>query len=293
MKYYVKKFPLDYVKETLYKLDNNGVLLTKIPYTQDYRKDLESITSYALTNMGNYMDIDCRTKVLNQVNWLVDNIDEEGTWKHSFKLPFYKMDKPWINGMGQGLAISSLIRAYQLTAEQKYIDTAKKAFNPFEKQIKDGGVIFTDPKRRIWIEECAIEPPPHILSGFIYALFGIYDLYTIKQHKLAKELWHNCINTLERNLPKYDLGFWSKYSLIDEHPAELGYHEIHIEQLKVLYELTDLHVFKEYSDKWQDCLNSSYCIQKSKIKRGMAHFKKHGTFGLIKRYLEKKRWMHE
>jgi len=293
MKYYVTKFPLMYNKETLYKLDDRGVLLTKIPYTQDYNYSLESITSYALTNMEDFMNIDSREKFLNQVNWMVENINENGIWEQNFKLPYYKFNLPWVDGMGQGLAISSLIRAYQVTAKQEYLRAAKIAFSPFEKQIKTGGNLFVDKKRRIWIEECPVDPAPHILSGFIYALFGVYDLYSIKLHKSAGELWFNCIDTLERNLDKYDLGFWSRHNLIDEHPSEFGYHDIHIEQLRALYKLTEKQVFKKYADKWTEYQNSSFCRQKANIKRGIAHFRRHGTVGLARKYIEKKRWLND
>ena len=57
MKYYVKKFPLMFQKETLTKLDENGVLLSKIPYSQIFDYDLEYITSYALMNMEDYLVI--------------------------------------------------------------------------------------------------------------------------------------------------------------------------------------------------------------------------------------------
>jgi len=293
MKYHIEKFPLMYRKETLYRLDNNGVLLTKIPYTQDYNYSLEAITSYALKNMEDYMDVGCKIKVLNQVDWLVKNINEKGIWEQNFKLPFYSFKLPWIDGMGQGLAISLLIRAYQITANIDYLNTAKKAFMPFEKQIKDGGNIFIDDKRRVWIEECPVLPAPHILSGFIYALFGVYDLYHIKLNKSAGELWYNGIETLERNIDKYDLGFWSRHDLITEHPSEFCYHEIHIDQLNALYKLSDKQTFKKYADKWKEYYNSSFCRKKANIKRGISHYKKHGVLNLTRRYIEKKRWLNE
>lgn len=278
-----------YKKETLYKLDDKGVLTTKIPYTENYEYSLESITAYALKNMEDYMDVGCREKVLNQVNWLVDNI-KDGVWQQNYKLPYYKLKMPWVDGMGQGLAMSALIRAYQLTAKQEYLNVAKQAFTPFEKQIKDGGNLFIDKKRKTWIEECPSIPAPHILSGFIYALFGVYDLYEIKLHKGACELWHNGVETLERNICRYDLGFWSKHNLIDEHPAEFGYHEIHIEQLKALYKLSEKKKFKEYANKFEDYNKSSFCRNKANIKRGLAHVKKHGL-GITKKYIERKRWL--
>jgi len=293
VKYYVKKFPIMFQKETLFRLDENGVLMAKIPYTKNYEYSLESITGFALKNVENYMDFDCRNKVLNQVNWLVENIDENGIWKNNFKLPFYNFNPPWVDGMGQGLAISLLIRAYQLTSNQEYLKTAIKAFSPFEKQIKDGGNLFIDKKRRVWIEECPVDPASHILNGFIYALFGVYDLYKIKQYDSARELWHKGIETLERNIDRYDLGFWSRHDLITEYPSEFGYHEIHIEQLKALYMLTDIKKFKKYADRWQEYYNSSFFRNKANIKRGIAHYKKHGAVGLARRYVEKKRWLRE
>jgi len=292
MKYYVKQFPLIF-KNNLYRLDENGVLLTKIPYSLEYHPSLEYITIYALENVENYMDVDCREKFLNQVNWLRNNIDEEGKWEQKFRLPYYNFGKSWISGMGQGLAISVLIRAYQLTADYNYLKTAKKAFKPFEKQIKDGGILYLDESKNVWIEECSVYPPPHTLNSFIYSLFGIYDLYKTTDSNDVAELWFKGVDTLRKNIKEYDSGYWSYHNLLTKHPAETMYHRIHIEQLEVLYKLTDKKIFKKYNDKFQEYLNSSSCMYKAKVNRGITHFKIHGTVGLIKRYVEKKRWQDE
>jgi len=289
MKYYVEQFPLVF-ENNLYKLDGNGVLLTKIPYSQQYYPSLEYITVYALENIENYMDIDCRTKFLNQVNWLINNINDNGVWKQRFKLPYYNFEESWISGMGQGLALSVLIRAYQVTADNKYLKIAKQAFKPFTKRIKEGGILYIDSKKDIWIEECSVYPPPHTLNTFIYALFGIYDLYKITGNEEAKDLWFDGIETLKKHIKRYDTGYWSYHNLLTMHPAEQIFHEIHIEQLNALYKLTEHKIFRKYSEKFQEYLNKSSYIYKAKVKRGIVHFKTHGTIGLVKRYIEKRRW---
>ena len=93
---------------------------------------------------------------LKQMDWLVDNITRKnnyGVWQHFFQLPYYEFDKiPWSHGMAQGLAVSLLLRAYQISNVQKYFNTAQQAYYAFFVDINDDGVQYTDEHGKVWIE---------------------------------------------------------------------------------------------------------------------------------------------
>ena len=48
---------------------------------------------------------------------------------------------------------------------------------------------------------------------------------------------------------KYDRGFWSDYDLKGT-IASPAYHDLHIRQLKLLYDLFNINEFDAYANKW-------------------------------------------
>ena len=71
------------------------------------------------------------------------------------------------------------------------------------------------------------------------------------------------VRTLERNLAKYDAGFWSLYEQSGtrlQMVASPFYHRLHIVQLRIMQRLTELELFGEYAERWE-----SY--EHSRIKR--------------------------
>jgi len=296
--YYVEmKKNIDRPKESVHRLDDNGILMYKIPYTKEFNYYPVSIALFALGNFEMHLetkDTNYKDSFLKQADWLVNNVKIEtkgfGVWEHNFTLPYYKFKIPWVHGMTQGLAISVLLRAYQLTDDKKYLDVAEKSYKAFEENIENGGVRFVDEEGSAWIEEYAIIPPPHVLNGFLFAVFGIYDFYRVTKSKDALSLFNKEISTLEKNIQRYDIGYWSLYNLLDKIPATKPYHELHIKQLNVLYKLTNKEIFKKYSAQWEKYLQSSQNARRAKIKRGLNHIKQYGITGSINRYLLVKKW---
>jgi len=133
------------------------------------------------------------------------------------------------------------------------MEAAQRAFEAFKFEIGNGGVKYTDDEGYVWLEEAIVEPPTHILNGFIWAVWGIYDYYLVTDEVDAKQLFDDCVATLRDNLTTYDIGFWSLY----EHSgtrlrmiASPFYHSLHIVQLRVMYRLTGEKVFREFAQRW-------------------------------------------
>ena len=277
--------------------DRNGIVLYKIPYTSNYDYYPVYVAEYALGSLNKYVDTDnekYKEEFFKHADWLVENITNKGdfgVWEHRYKLPYYDFKIPWVHGMAQGLAVSALLRAYQLTSNDTYLETAKKAYGSFEKDIEEGGIRYTDASGDTWLEEYAVLPPAHILNGFIFVLFGVYDFYNITKDKNALNLWSKEIETLEKNLRKYDNGYWSQYNLIHRHPARKSYHTLHIKQLKVLYNLTKKEIFNEYAKRWEKYLNNPINRMRVIIKRSIVHLKIHGIRGSAKKYFLRRKWL--
>ena len=97
-------------------------------------------------------------------------------WMHDFNWPYRQLLRaPWYSGLAQGNGVSLLVRAAKATGEAAYADAAHAAFESLLRPVSDGGVLVTDAGGDIWIEEYLVDPPSHILNGFIWALWGVYD----------------------------------------------------------------------------------------------------------------------
>lgn len=292
----IKKIP-DQLRKGIEKLDREGIIMFKIPYTTRFDYYPVQIALFALGNLEKFLDTGeerYREIFIRHVDWLVKNIsikDDFGVWEHNFVLPYYKFDRvPWVHGMAQGVAISALVRAYQLTGNKKYLEVAKLAYGAFERDIDEGGARYIDDKGNVWIEEYAILPPPHILNGFIFALFGIFDFYKITGSKEVLDLFYKGIKTVEKNLPLYDSGYWSFYDLIYKCPATKDYHMLHIEQLVALHKLTKNVIIGDFANKWKRYMNNPMNRVKALLERVKNYWKRYNV-EILKVYSKRKRWL--
>ena len=151
-----------------------------------------------------------------------------------------------------------LVRAAKASGDSKYADAAHAAFEPLRRPVAEGGVLITDALNDVWIEEYLVDPPSHILNGFIWALWGVYDYATWSRSTEAWRLWTTCVGTLHRRLDEFDTGWWSLYEARDgnrEMLASRYYHALHIVQLSVMHRLTDVDFFADRADRFQSYLD--------------------------------------
>ena len=124
----------------------------------------------------------------------------------------------------------------------------------FFKPVAEGGVTFTDEQGDIWFEEYIVSPPTHILNGFIWAAWGIYDYFLATRDHSAQDLFARAVGTLTRNLDRYDLGFWSLYEQSGTRlpmVASPFYHQLHVVQLRAMHRLTGEETFARVADRWE------------------------------------------
>ncbi|KPJ58071.1 MAG: hypothetical protein AMJ46_14715 [Latescibacteria bacterium DG_63] len=199
-------------------------------------------------------------RFLKFVDWFCENRTEDDRlgayWLTDVALPAYRNPGPWQSAFAQSRAVSLLLRGYQLTGVGAYLEVAEKALRPFLYPVSEGGVTsFTG-----WgpfYEEYTAAVPTLVLNGMVFSLCGLYDFVrACPENDLAHRLFWEGIETLMRALPAYDLGFWTRYNYCradfypDVDPATVGYHRLHITQLRMLYRLTRKEVFREYAESW-------------------------------------------
>ena len=219
------------------------------------------VAGYALANWNAFLATkreEFRDNFLRQAGWFVQAAKPRGealVWEYNFDLGS-QLKSPWISGMAQGEALSVLTRAYKLTKDFNYVKVAEKAVRIMRIPIDEGGVLGYYIDGGPCIEEYPYlqGEPLHVLNGFIYALFGLYDYISVTSDSGFKTFYQECIEALSRNLWRYDLGYWTRYDLASDaiNPASYNYHDLHIAQLEALYNLTGMEVFIEYAARWRN-----------------------------------------
>lgn len=215
-----------------------------------------------------------RKNCLRAADWLVENLEEnEGglkVWNHHFDWEYRGVLKaPWYSALSQGQGVSMLVRAHRLVGASRYLDAAQEAALSFGAPLTRGGVSFWDDAGRIWFEETVVDPPTHILNGFIWASWGLYDLSLHAGDDAAGTLFARAVDTLEECLPRFDMGFWSMYDLPGtriRNPASRFYHALHVVQLRILHRLTGRETFRRTAARWDAFQRSA-----AKRRRATAH----------------------
>ena len=215
-----------------------------------------------------------RANFLLIADWLASNLEQNPrglwVWNHNFDWEYRDTLKaPWYSALAQGQGISVLVRAHRESGDTRYLVAAQRAFTSFQHPIENGGVAFTDAAGDLWFEEYIVSPPTHILNGFIWALWGIYDYFLSTRDETAQELFSRGVRTLLHNLDRYDLGFWSLYEQSGTRlpmVASPFYHQLHIVQLRIMHRLTGEDQFARVADRWE-----SYSRSRSNRTRALCY----------------------
>jgi hypothetical protein len=221
-----------------------------------------AIAQYGLGNYNLFRrsaDPGRRKRFFLAADWLCSHLEQNAhglaVWNHHFDWEYREMLKaPWYSALAQGQGISALVRAYKESGDARYLHAAQSALESFHVPMAGGGVAFTDERGDQWFEEYIVSPPTHILNGFIWASWGIYDYFIATGDSSARELFSRAVQTMLRNLDRYDMGFWSLYELSGmplPMVASLFYHRLHVVQLRVMHRLTGEAEFARVADRWE------------------------------------------
>jgi hypothetical protein len=221
------------------------------------------ISAYALSQFNMFVDSgnqEAKALFLKYADWLVDNLADGGSfaaWNFSFnwESPGYKCKPPWISSMTQGLGISVLVRAWDVTSDRRYIATAGRALSAFEVPIFQGGLLRADKEGDIWYEGIPSPIGAKILNEVLFALIGLHEMHRSTGNSKAGELFDRGIATIRKYLKDFDLNLlffkWSRYDNKLLFYSGIKYHDIQTEQIKWLYQLTGDDIFAHYYQKWK------------------------------------------
>lgn len=202
-------------------------------------------------------------------DWFVTNAKptENGVaWFYQFDY-FGGQEKPWKSGLSQAHAISTLLRAATLFNKYQYSEIARLAVDEMITDLKENGSTYYHADNSLTFEEYLCEEPYSVLNGHLFSTFACWEASVFFKDKMLQEKTEMAFNFVINNIERYDLGFWSTYSLKNigslKDIASHHYHDVHIAQLEAAYHITGLKKFKRYSDKFRN-------YQKSFFKRYIA-----------------------
>ncbi|WP_249029414.1 D-glucuronyl C5-epimerase family protein [Tannockella kyphosi] len=214
-----------------------------------------SIFQYALGMWDKFLlekDNSYKNKFLQLAEWVILNQKNDGSWNCFGPIGYEYFS---VSSMGQGEAISVMLRAYVCNRDSKWLDATTKAIEFMCLDVESGGTILHE-NGKIYLEEYPSidenlsHPKVTVLNGWIFSLFGMYDYLQIIENEKVEEIYLKSIDTLKETLCKYDMGYWTYYDrsgLI----ASPAYHNLHVNLLLVLSDLTGEVYFKEIAIKWE------------------------------------------
>jgi len=209
-------------------VDADGLPLCR---TSDGRLAVVSTTVFqkALGEWDSWLDGDRHDPVrrdafLAIARWAVTAQDERGGWP------------PWMalgvryasaySAMTQGQGVSVLVRAHAATGAAAFLEAARRGTARILVPIDDGGCSRRVPEGLV-LEELPLSVPNSVLNGWVYALFGLYDLTLVADDEAARRALEETVQALAASLPKYDAGYWSYYDVLGN-LASPYYHQAHI-----------------------------------------------------------------
>ena len=185
-------------------------------------------------------------KFMQLADWSADHQETNGAWNN---FGFIYPDAPY-GSMCQGEGASVLIRAYKRTGDGKYLEAARKAIDFMILPLEKGGTAkYTD--HDILFYEFTNKPV--VLNGWIFSLFGVYDLSLAAGGKYT-DLLARAIASVERHLPEFDNGYWSMYDMGGK-IASPFYHDLHVSQLQALRLINGGGAFGEYAERFDSYRN--------------------------------------
>jgi hypothetical protein len=129
---------------------------------------------------------------------------------------------PWVSGLAQGTAVQALARGAVRLREPRFFKAARAGLGVFRTAPPGGVRARTDAGAHYLIYSFA--PGLRVLNAFTQSLVGLHDFASLANDDEGRALFAAGEAQLRRELPRYDTGGWSRYSLARD--ADLHYHTL-------------------------------------------------------------------
>ncbi len=152
-------------------------------------------------------------------------------WEYLFR--FDGGRPPWVSGLAQGTAVQALARAAVRLGEPRYFEAARAGLGIFREPPPAGVRVATPAGAHYLIYSFA--PGLRVLNAFTQSLNGLHDFALLANDAEGRALFAAGEAQLRAELPAYDTGGWSRYSLAPR-DADVHYHALARDFLRNLCE---------------------------------------------------------
>uniref|UniRef100_A0A2C9M0S6 heparosan-N-sulfate-glucuronate 5-epimerase n=1 Tax=Biomphalaria glabrata TaxID=6526 RepID=A0A2C9M0S6_BIOGL len=199
--------------------------------------------------------------LIHSADWLVNNQDPMGGWptEIGMRTGDIQLKPGWYSAMGQGQAMSTLVRAYNVTG---FLESEEGAGGGFWLGSEEGGVRARFLGQLDWYEEYPTTPTStFVLNGFIFSMLGLYDVMKTvdgESQQLSEKLWNAGLKSLKIMIGMYDSGTGTLYDLRHvinhEQPnrARWDYHTTHIALVQEMAIIDGDPIFHQTANRWID-----------------------------------------
>lgn len=237
--YDVARYPFQYKRG----FDKEGIIIQNNEY------HALTISIYGIMNYDAFIrtgDSVYYLRVLNQFRYFRDSTkliysDNNKSAGLPYNFDFVGMKAPWFSGMTQGVAVSFLLRYYDLTSDKYALELSRKLVHMMLKDEKDGGTIGRTKEGGMWIEEYPNNDwSKSVLNGFVNGLVGLHEYCrAFPDDTHAGEIRDSCYTEMIENLVQYDSSCWTYYNR-NSAPITNSY---------LLYQLHEFdHLYSLYKD---------------------------------------------
>jgi hypothetical protein len=198
------------------------------------------------------------TVTTRAARWLAGRLDDDGRLVVRWRMPHtFTVEPPWISALMQAEAVSLFLRA-SFVGEPLLAEAAAAA-----RPLVEGSPILVETAQGPVLQEYPTSPPSHVLNGWIYGLFGLYDLATLGASTeelrgpsvaAAGDAFRRGAAAVAARAHLYDAWGWSRYDLYPHrivHVASPYYHRLHIELLRALDDLAPDVRLTTVADRWE------------------------------------------
>ena len=149
---------------------------------------------------------------------------------------------PWVSGLSQGTAVQALVNAAKKLGKPRYRSLAISALRLFQRPPPTGVRYRVHGGSHYLIYSFA--PRYLVLNAFIQALNGLFDVGapTLGNSAKARMLFRSGDRAARREIPMFDTGKWSRYSLSGE-ISSTNYHMLLRDFLQDLCNRTKTRIY--------------------------------------------------
>ena len=252
-------------------LDESG--LPSDPRVERYHPKL--MMQYALVHWDLHLitaDIYHREAFLKQANWLVKHQciigEKAGGWIAS-PLAGTRAIASCLSAGIQGMGLSMLVRAYQLTHQNVFREAAYRVVRTFESDVLDGGISTPVGEKGLFFQDVAAYPASHQLCGFLFAVLGLYDYLSLTGDPLVVQLIQRSLVTMHSLLDEFDMGYWTRSDLLSGELASPTDLTLQIVLLQALARMSGCEHCYRLASRWQGYHKKLGCHLHSLIVRNL------------------------